>query len=139
MQQHVAAAVAAGGSLDECRRLLTRLTQATLPEAVEERLATWRERFGALSIRPAVVLESRTSNELDAVLDDDRARPFVRQRLGPTRMTSRYRANAREKWCGLFMRRIPDGRTVMVASRLGGTLPGGRGKACTPPDHTAPE
>ena len=70
VQQHVAAAVAAGGSLDECRRLLTRLTQGRLPDAVEERLATWRERFGALSIRPAVVLKSRTSNELDAVLDD---------------------------------------------------------------------
>src|SRR5262249_39685167 len=47
------------------------------------RLDAWGVRFGALTLRPTVVLEARSPAELDAVIDDANARPFVRQRLGP--------------------------------------------------------
>ncbi len=84
VQAHVASALGSGGSIAECRQLLTRLTQAPLPPVVEERLAAWDQRFGALNIRPAVVLEGRTAAELEAAVADERVRPFVRARFGPT-------------------------------------------------------
>jgi hypothetical protein len=85
VQQHVAAALGSGGSIEECRRLLRRLTHAArLPERIEERLALWSERFGAISVRPSVVIEARTQEELEAALAEEMVRPFVRRRLGPT-------------------------------------------------------
>jgi hypothetical protein len=84
VQSHVAAALGSGGSLDECRRLLLRLTEDVLPTAIEERLAAWRQRFGAVEVRPAVLVEARSPRELDEVLADDRIRPFVRARVGVT-------------------------------------------------------
>ena len=83
VQAHVAGALSSGGSLAECRRLLARLTQAELPRDVAERLASWEQRFGALSIRPAVLIEARSAAELDAAVADERVRPFVRARVGP--------------------------------------------------------
>lgn len=82
VQQHVAAALGSGGSTEECRTLLIRLTQTDLPASVSGRLETWSERFGALVIRPTVVLEARTEADLEAALEDTRARPFIRRRLG---------------------------------------------------------
>ncbi|HET6318602.1 MAG TPA: hypothetical protein VFG86_19275 [Chloroflexota bacterium] len=84
VQQHVAAALGSGGSIDDCRRLLERLTQAPLPERIEERLAAWSERFGAVTIRPSVLVEARTEAELDAALGEETVKPFVRHRLGPS-------------------------------------------------------
>jgi hypothetical protein len=84
VQAHVAAALGAGGSIAEFRQLLARLTQNVLPPGVEERLAAWEGRFGALEIRPAVVVEARTADELEAALGDEAVRPFVRRRLGPS-------------------------------------------------------
>jgi hypothetical protein len=81
VQSHVAAALGAGGSLAECRKLLRQLTQTELPKSVEERLSAWEQRFGALEIRPAVLLEARTAHDLDAALAEERVRPFVRSRL----------------------------------------------------------
>jgi hypothetical protein len=83
VQQHVAAALGSGGSTDECRRLLRRLTQGALPEHVEQRLSAWSDRFGALTIRPAVLVETRTQAELDHALGEETVKPFVRTRLGP--------------------------------------------------------
>jgi hypothetical protein len=84
VQAHVAAALGAGGSIAECRRLLRRLTQTELPEAVDARLVAWEERFGALGVRPAVLVEARSAGELDAAVEDERVRPLIRGRLGPT-------------------------------------------------------
>jgi hypothetical protein len=84
IQSHVAAALGSGGSIADCRRLLRKLTQGPLPETVEARLAAWEQRFGALGVRPAVLVEARSSTELDEALGDERVRPFVRARLGPT-------------------------------------------------------
>jgi hypothetical protein len=83
-QTHVAAALAGGGSIDECRQILRQLTQADLPQGIEARLGAWDEQFGALTIRPAVVLEGRLASELDAVIGDEHVRPFVRGRLSPS-------------------------------------------------------
>jgi hypothetical protein len=83
VQTNIAAALGGGGSIAECRQLLQHLTQAPLPSAVDERLAAWDQRFGALEIRPAVLLRGRTADELDRAIGDDRVRPFVRARLGP--------------------------------------------------------
>ncbi|MBV8715126.1 MAG: hypothetical protein JOZ65_08665 [Chloroflexi bacterium] len=83
VQTHVAAALGAGGSIAECRELLSQLTQAPLPPVVAERLQAWDQRFGVLAIRPAVVLEARSPEDLDVVLDADSIRPLVRARLGP--------------------------------------------------------
>jgi hypothetical protein len=84
VQAHVAAALATGGSIADCRRLLLKLTRSAPPETIEERLAAWEQRFGALSVRPAVVLESRSEAELNEAIADERVRPFVRARLGET-------------------------------------------------------
>ncbi|HEY2594490.1 MAG TPA: hypothetical protein VGK33_11365 [Chloroflexota bacterium] len=84
VQSHVAAALAAGGSIGECRQVLRELTRADLPEAVDERLSAWDQRFGALTIRPAVVLEGHSAAEVEAVTADEHVRPFVRGRLSPT-------------------------------------------------------
>jgi hypothetical protein len=84
VQSHVAAALGSGGSMAECRGLLERLTQGPLPEVVEQRLLEWERRFGALQVRPAVVVEARTSDELDAALANERVRSFVRKRVSPT-------------------------------------------------------
>jgi hypothetical protein len=84
VQSHVAAALGSGGSIGECRGLLLKLTQAALPPLIDERLATWEKRFGALSIRPAVLVEARSPAELEVAIGEERARPFVRARLGPT-------------------------------------------------------
>jgi hypothetical protein len=84
VQAHVAAALGGGGSIDECRRLLVRLTQAELPSQVAERLAAWEDRFGAVAVRPAVLIEARSAAELDDAIADERVRPFVRARVGPT-------------------------------------------------------
>jgi hypothetical protein len=84
VQAHVAAALGAGGSIDECRRLLVRLTRAELPQQVAERLAAWQDRFGALSVRPAVLIEARSEAELDQAIADERVRPFVRARVSPS-------------------------------------------------------
>jgi hypothetical protein len=74
----IAAALLAGGSVDECRRLLLALG-GPLPEAVESRLAQAEAEFGALVLRPAVLLEARSAAELDAL---DPA--LLRSRPGPT-------------------------------------------------------
>jgi len=84
IQSHVAAALGGGGSVAECRRLLRKLTQAPLPDTVEDRLAAWEQRFGAVAVRPAVLVEARSPTELDEAITDERVRPFVRARLGPT-------------------------------------------------------
>jgi hypothetical protein len=79
----VAAALATGGSIAECRELLAVLTQGPLPTPVSERLGAWDERFGALEIRPAVLMQARSATDLEASLADDRVRAFVSARLGP--------------------------------------------------------
>ena len=84
IQSHVAAALGSGGSIADCRRLLRKLTQGPLPDTVEDRLAAWERRFGALGVRPAVLVEARSEAELDEAIADERVRPFVRARLGPT-------------------------------------------------------
>ncbi len=84
VQQHVAAALGSGGSIEECRKLLVRLTRAPLPDAIEERLRTWRDRFGALVVRPAVLLEASTEQELDAALTEPSVQPFIQRRPSPT-------------------------------------------------------
>lgn len=83
VQGHVAAALGGGGSIAECRQLLRKLTQAALPDEIEARLVAWDRRFGALDIRPAVLLAARLAADLDEVLSVERVRPFVRSRLGP--------------------------------------------------------
>jgi hypothetical protein len=47
-------------------------------------LETWGERFGALSLRPAVVLEARVEPDLDAAVEIRAVRALVKRRLGPT-------------------------------------------------------
>jgi hypothetical protein len=84
IQTHAAAALGSGGSIAECRQLLTALSKGVLPSTVEERLISWDQRFGALDIRPAVLLESRSAAELDLAIDHSEVRPFVRARVGPT-------------------------------------------------------
>ena len=84
VQTHMAATLSTGGSFDECRKLLARLCQSPPPADIEERLIAWERRFGALELRPTVVLEARSPAELDEAISDDLARPFVRARLGPT-------------------------------------------------------
>ncbi len=84
VQSHVAAALAGGGSVAECRQLLRELTQAELPAAIDARLHAWDQHFGALTIRPAVVLEGRSAAELEAVTADEHVRPFVRGQLSRT-------------------------------------------------------
>jgi hypothetical protein len=83
LQQHVAATLGSGGSIDECRRLLVRLSQGALPAPVAGRLESWYERFGATSIRPAVLVEARSEADLDAALAEERVQPFIQRRLGP--------------------------------------------------------
>jgi hypothetical protein len=83
VQAHVAAALASGGSIAECRQVLQELTQARLPESIEARLTAWDQRFGALTIRPAVILEGRSAADVDAAIADESVRPFVRGRLSP--------------------------------------------------------
>jgi hypothetical protein len=83
VQSHVATALTGGGSIAECRQLLGQLTQAALPTSIEERLAAWDRRFGALDIRPAVLLQGRSAAELDEALSDEAVRPFLRTRLSP--------------------------------------------------------
>jgi hypothetical protein len=82
-RERVSEALAAGGSLGECRALLERLTQGPLPPKVAADLETWGERFGALHVRPAVVLEARTEADLDAALAVRPLRSLVKRRLGP--------------------------------------------------------
>jgi hypothetical protein len=84
VQSHVSVALGGGGSIGECRRLLTRLTQAELPEAIDAKLQAWEARFGALAVRPAVLVEARTAAELDAAIAEEGVRPLIRARLGPT-------------------------------------------------------
>jgi hypothetical protein len=84
VQAHVAAALGSGGSIAECRRLLAQLTQGPLPVGIDERLAAWDRHFGALEVRPAVLLEARSAADLNAVLEDEHVRPFVRARIGET-------------------------------------------------------
>jgi hypothetical protein len=84
VQSHVGAALASGGSIGECRQLLQQLTHMDLPQAIDERLRAWDQRFGALTIRPAVVLEGRSAAEVEVVTADAHVRPFLRGRLSPT-------------------------------------------------------
>jgi len=84
VQAHVAAALGSGGSIADCRRLLLKLTRAALPETIKERLAAWEQRFGALGVRPAVLLEARSAAELEEAIADERVRPLIRARLGST-------------------------------------------------------
>ena len=84
VQSHVAASLGAGGSIAECRQLLGRLTQGPLPALVEARLSAWEKRFGALQLRPTVLLQAQSAAELDEAINEERVRPFVRARLGPT-------------------------------------------------------
>jgi hypothetical protein len=63
---------------------LQRLTQSDLPASVDERLRVWDQRFGALAVRPAVLLEARTAAELDEAIADERVRSFIRGRLSGT-------------------------------------------------------
>jgi hypothetical protein len=74
----IAAALLAGGSVDECRRLLVGLG-GPLPEAVDAGLSDAEAEFGALVLRPAVLLEARSAAQLDA-LDPT----LLRSRPGPT-------------------------------------------------------
>ncbi len=82
-RDRVAAALSTGGSVHECRELLQRLSRGPLPEAVAERLAEWESRFGALVLRPTVVLEARTAADLEAAQALDEVKTFVRRALAP--------------------------------------------------------
>jgi hypothetical protein len=84
VQSHVAAALSTGGSIAEGRQLLERLSQGPLPPSISQRLTSWQTRFGALTLRPAVLIEARSQVELDNALGDERVRRMVRARLGPT-------------------------------------------------------
>jgi hypothetical protein len=84
VQAHVAAALGSGGSIADCQRLLLKLTRSALPEMIEDRLTAWEQRFGALGVRPAVLLEARSATELEEAIADERVRPFIRARLGTT-------------------------------------------------------
>jgi len=84
VQGHVAAALSSGGSIAECRELLQQLTRADLPAVVDERVSAWDARFGALTIRPAVIMEGRSAAEVDAAIAEEGVRPFVRGRLAPS-------------------------------------------------------
>jgi hypothetical protein len=83
-RDRVAVALSAGGAIQACRQLLERLTQASLPAAVEARLADWERGFGALALRPAVLLEARSPSDLDSVEGLQVVRPFLRRRLSPS-------------------------------------------------------
>ena len=84
VQAHVAAALGGGGSIGECRELLDELTQGPLPPGIDERLGAWDRHFGALEVRPTVLLEARSATDLVDVINDEQVRPFVRARLGET-------------------------------------------------------
>ncbi len=75
----VSATLLAGGSVAECRELLEGLTQAALPAEIQAGLDAWGERFGAVVLRPTVLLETRSREDLDAI---DPA--LLRRRLAPT-------------------------------------------------------
>src|SRR5207244_9159409 len=73
-----------GRSVGEGAQRLPRLRQSGLPEAIAARLSAWERRFGALVVRPAVLIEARSQGELDDALAGAQLRPFLRVRLGPT-------------------------------------------------------
>lgn len=79
-----ASALSSGGSADECRELLTRLTGDTLPPDVERLLSDWEHRFGALVLRPAVLLEAHDAADLDEALAAEGIARLVKTRLSPT-------------------------------------------------------
>lgn len=83
-REYVATALAGGGSVAECQALLERLTQGPLPPRVAADLDSWGERFGALALRPAVVLEARTPADLNAALELRAVHALVKRRLGDT-------------------------------------------------------
>jgi hypothetical protein len=83
-RERMAAALAAGGSVGECQALLERLTQTALPQHIAADLDTWGERFGALALRPAVLLEGRTGADLEAALKLRPLRSLIKRRLGQT-------------------------------------------------------
>jgi hypothetical protein len=80
----MALALSAGGSILELRQLLGRLTGASLPAEVDARLSDWERRFGAIALRPAVLLEAREASDLDAVQELRAIRRVIRRRLSPT-------------------------------------------------------
>lgn len=81
-QARAAEALGRGGSVAEARELLEELTGSSLPDAVAALLTSWADREGAFQIRPAVLLEARSADALDAVLEDREAAPLVRGRVG---------------------------------------------------------
>ncbi len=83
-RNQIGAALATGGSVRECRELLAALTRGPLPEAVAKQLAEWESRFGAIVLRPTVVMEARTPADLDAAEAIDEVKPFVRRKLAPS-------------------------------------------------------
>jgi hypothetical protein len=83
-RERVAVALAVGGSVDECRELLERLCEAHLPAQVGADLDTWGERFGALALRPAVLLDARSEADLEAVATLRGVRTLIKRRLGPS-------------------------------------------------------
>jgi hypothetical protein len=82
-RDRIAVALSAGGSIQECRQLLVRLMQHSLPADIEARLSTWEHGFGAIALRPAVLLEARSQSDLDSVEEVTTVRPFIRRRLNP--------------------------------------------------------
>ncbi len=80
----VGATLESGGSIQECTQLLERLTGGPLPGSVAAQLAAWESRFGALALRPAVILDARSAEELQAAAALEGVKPFIRRPLGPT-------------------------------------------------------
>jgi hypothetical protein len=79
-RDRLSAALTEAGSVDESRRLLVELSGGqALPDTIAAVLADCEQRFGAFVLRPAVLLEARTSTALDEV--DPAA---LRGRLAPT-------------------------------------------------------
>ncbi len=83
-RDRVAAALASGGSVEECRQLLERLTRGSLPDPVRGHLDEWQMRFGAIAVRPTVLVEARTPEDFAAIEALPGVKALLRRNLSPT-------------------------------------------------------
>ena len=78
----VSAHVKAGTKINELIVLLTKRCTRRVPPLLELALRNWAGRAKAVELERLAVLHCKNSSVLDAILDSERLRPYLRGRLG---------------------------------------------------------
>ena len=80
----LARSLGAGIEVGRIERFLSRIGESPVPAAMLARIRGWAARYGQVSVRRVVILETRTPQLMNGLRDHERIRGYLRQALSST-------------------------------------------------------